>query len=148
MGDIEIRKADLTHLNAVVTLSRMATQWLGWAPRGVYVEAIKHGLVIVAVKDGKHVVGFNEFGGTTKDKWTCYKITVHSAMRGQGIGKALMERLIAEAAEHGAGVRMKIIEGNPMVPAFQHMGFVVVDREASKQTNVLVIEREYGTDNH
>ena len=148
MGDIEIRKADLTHLNAIVTLSRMATEWLGWSPRGVYVEAIKHGHVIVAVKDGKHVVGFKEYGGTTKDKWTSYKTTVHPAMRGRGIGKAMMDMLIAEAAEHGAGVRMKIIEGNPMIPHYQHMGFVVVDREASKQTNVLVMEREYGTDNH
>lgn len=141
MGSIEIMKADMTHLEAVVNLSRLESKWLGWSPRGVYKEAIAHGHVIVAVKDGKYVVGFKEYGGTTKTMWTSYKTAVLPSERGQGIGKRMMDMLIAEAAEHDAGVRMKIIEGNPMIPHYQHMGFRIVGIEPSKQTNVLIMER-------
>lgn len=141
MEGLIVEVAKEKHLLGIVAIAREDNKFLGWAPRGVFVDAVKHGKVIVA-HDSKRVLGFCEFGGTTKDKWTIYKIATAKPMRNKGIGKALVLKLAEIAAENGAGVRLKVTEDNETAIAFYRKNkFEVVGVEPSKIRRVLIMER-------
>lgn len=136
---VEIGKPE--HTLGIIAISREDNKFLGWAPRGVFIDAVKQGKVIVA-HDNKRVLGFCEFGGTTKDKWTIYKIATAKPMRNKGIGKALVLKLAEIAGENGAGVRLKVTEDNETAIGFYRKnGFEVVGVEPSKVRRVLIMER-------
>lgn len=130
-----------THIPAVLAIARADNNNLGWAPKGVFVEAAKKGLMLVAT-DGNKVYGFVEFGGITKDKWTIYKIATAKPMRNKGIGRILVHALAEKAKESNAGLRLKVTEDNENAIAFYRKnGFEVVGVEPSKVRRLLVMEK-------
>lgn len=142
MEGLEVKICARAHIPAVLTIARMDNNNLGWAPKGVFVDAAKKGLLLVAVKDDM-VLGFVEFGGVTKDKWTIYKIATAKPMRNQGIGRALIQALTKKAKEESnAGLRLKVTEDNENAIAFyRRNGFAVVGAEPSKIRRLLIMEK-------
>lgn len=141
MEGLEILFCEQKHIPAVVALARQDTKNLGWVPQGVFVEAAKHGHILIAIQNNR-LLGFVEFGGVTKDKWTIYKIATAKPARNKGIGKALILKLAQTAQEQGAGLRLKVTEDNENAIAFYRKnGFEVVSIEPSKVRNVLVMEK-------
>lgn len=68
-----------------------------------------------------------------KCKHTClFSIIVEEKMRGQGIGKALLDGLIQLAKEQFALeiLHLEVYEGNPAEKLYQKMGFVRFGRQA------------------
>lgn len=141
MERLSVEVCTASHLPAVLAIARADNNNLGWAPRGVFVEAAKKGLVLVAT-DGNRVYGFVEFGGITKDKWTIYKIATAKPMRNKGIGRVLVQALAEKAKESNAGLRLKVTEDNESAIAFYRKnGFEVVGVEPSKVRRLLVMEK-------
>ena len=141
MERLSVEVCTSAHLPAVLAIARADNDNLGWAPRGVFVEAAKKGLVLVAT-DGNRVYGFVEFGGITKDKWTIYKIATAKPMRNKGIGRILVQALTEKAKESNAGLRLKVTEDNENAIAFYRKnGFEVVGVEPSKVRRLLVMEK-------
>lgn len=141
MERLSVEVCTASHLPAVLAIARADNNNLGWAPRGVFVEAAKKGLVLVAT-DGSKVYGFVEFGGITKDKWTIYKIATAKPMRNKGIGRVLVQALAEKAKESNAGLRLKVTEDNESAIAFYRKnGFEVVGVEPSKVRRLLVMEK-------
>lgn len=141
MERLSVEVCAASHLPAVLAIARADNNNLGWAPRGVFVEAAKKGLVLVAT-DGSKVYGFVEFGGITKDKWTIYKIATAKPMRNKGIGRVLVQALAEKAKESNAGLRLKVTEDNESAIAFYRKnGFEVVGVEPSKVRRLLVMEK-------
>mgnify|MGYP000352511006 CR=1 FL=1 len=133
--------AELKHVPIVVEIARQDIELLGWVPKAVFAEAVAHDHLMVAT-DGKKVYGFIEFGGTTKDKWTIYKIATALPARNKGVGKALINALCLKAREHGAGLRLKVTEDNAVaIDFYQRNGFSIMSVEPSKVRNVLVMEK-------
>ena len=142
MDGLTVVPGEPKHLKAVVAIARMDVDLLGWAPKVVFAEAIDHGHLLVAVADDR-VYGFVEYGGTTKDKWTIYKIATVQQARGKGVGSALVEVLAERAAVAGCGVRLKVTEDNHRAILFyQQHQFHMVSMERSKKRNVWLMERE------
>lgn len=141
MEGLEVKVCAREHIPAVLSIARMDNDNLGWAPKGVFVEAAKKGLMLVAVKDDM-VYGFVEFGGLTKDKWTIYKIATAKPMRNKGIGRVLVQALAEKAKESNAGLRLKVTEDNESAIAFYRKnGFAVVGAEPSKKRRLLIMEK-------
>lgn len=141
MERLRVEICALSHIPAVLAIARADNNNLGWAPRGVFIEAAKKGLVLVAT-DGERVYGFVEFGGITKDKWTIYKIATAKPMRNKGIGRVLVQALAEKAKESNAGLRLKVTEDNENAIAFYRKnGFEVVGVEPSKVRRLLVMEK-------
>lgn len=141
MEGLRVEICATTHIPAVLAIARADNNNLGWAPRGVFIEAAKKGLVLVAT-DGNRVYGFVEFGGITKDKWTIYKIATAKPMRNKGIGRVLVQALAEKAKESNAGLRLKVTEDNESAIAFYRKnGFEVVGVEPSKVRRLLVMEK-------
>lgn len=141
MEGLIVEYATNAHLEAVVTIARQDLQLLGWVPKGVFTEAIANNHVLVA-HDKSRVYGFVEFGGTTKNKWTIYKIATAKPARNKGIGRALITALADIAKEKGAGLRLKVTEDNDnAIDFYRRNGFEIVDVEQSKQRKVIVMEK-------
>ena len=141
MEGLVIEYATNSHLEAVVAIARQDLELLGWVPKGVFTEAIANQHILVA-HDNKRVFGFVEFGGTTKDKWTIYKIATAKPARNKGIGRALITVLADKAKEKGAGLRLKVTEDNEnAIPFYLKNGFQVIEIEQSKQRKVIVMEK-------
>jgi len=141
MEGLKVKLCAREHIPGVLAIARADNNNLGWAPKGVFVEAAKKGLMLVATDD-EMVYGFVEFGGITKDKWTIYKIATAKPMRNKGIGRILVQALAEKAKESNAGLRLKVTEDNENAIAFYRKnGFEVVGVEPSKVRRLLVMEK-------
>ena len=141
MEGLVIEYATNAHLEAVVAIARQDLELLGWVPKGVFTEAIANNHILIAHNNAR-VFGFVEFGGTTKDKWTIYKIATAKPARNKGIGRALITVLADKAKEKNAGLRLKVTEDNEnAIPFYLKNGFQVIEIEQSKQRKVIVMEK-------
>jgi L-amino acid N-acyltransferase YncA len=65
-------------------------------------------------------------------------MAVVAAQRGRGIGRRLLEALIAAAREKGwRAVSLSVEDGNPVVRLYRAVGFVTVGRVGSSDTMLL-----------
>ncbi|CAO1653894.1 Ribosomal protein S18 acetylase RimI-like enzyme [Salinibacterium sp. NYA9b] len=65
-------------------------------------------------------------------------ITTFEGFRGQGIGSALLEQLIAEAAARGVpGISLSVEDGNHALALYSRLGFQAVGRSGESDTMVL-----------
>lgn len=68
-----------------------------------------------------------------KQKHTClFSILIQEEMRGQGLGKALMQKLISLAKEkfHIEILHLEVYEGNPAQHLYEKMGFTPFGRQS------------------
>lgn len=58
-------------------------------------------------------------------RWELVQIQLVPALQGSGIGRALLEELLAEARQAGATVRLSVLKLNPARRLYERLGFVV-----------------------
>ena len=95
---------------------------------------VSQGYPVLVARDGKHVVGFASFGEFRA--WPCYSNTVEhsvhvrSDVRGQGIGRSLLEALLLRAQRLGKHVIVAGIDADNAVSRRLHarLGFEEVGR--------------------
>lgn len=124
-----LRPATIGDLDAVMAIERASFPTDAWSAPAMR-ETFETGDAFVA-EDGRGIVGYAAVlaphGSGDADVLT---IAVGEACRGQGIGAALLERLVTTAAGHGAErVFLEVRADNPVA---QHLytarGFRVVGR--------------------
>lgn len=62
--------------------------------------------------------------------WSIVQIQLGSQLQGQGIGRALLEGVIAEAAAAGAGVTLGVLKANPARKLYESLGFAITGEDA------------------
>jgi phosphinothricin acetyltransferase len=93
-----------------------------------------HGFPFLVARDASGIVGFGTMGDFRA--WPCYQFTVEHSVhvrvdrRGSGVGRALLEELIARAAALGKHVMVAGIDADNAVSIGLHerLGFTVVGR--------------------
>lgn len=60
------------------------------------------------------------------DAWTVIQIQLAAAVRGRGIGRTLLEQIIAEARAAGATLGLSVLKANPARALYERLGFVVI----------------------
>jgi ribosomal protein S18 acetylase RimI-like enzyme len=68
-------------------------------------------------------------------------IAVELAMRGRGVGAALLESLLDAAAGHYPAVRLSVREGNPAVRLYERFGFVTERSVTNRVGGVSLVMR-------
>lgn len=67
-------------------------------------------------------------------------VAVVPGYRGQGVGSALLERLLEAAAAEYRSVSLSVSEGNPAAKLYEKLGFKVVGREGTSLTMLKHLE--------
>ncbi|WP_436794283.1 N-acetyltransferase family protein [Actinospongicola halichondriae] len=91
---------------------------------------------VFVAEDGGDVVGFSAYGEFRNPHWTGYRYTVENTVHvaagheGKGVGRALMEALIAHAVDAGMHVMVAAVdaENEGSVTFHETLGFEVVGR--------------------
>jgi N-acetylglutamate synthase-like GNAT family acetyltransferase len=103
---VRIGYAVVEQLPAIKALADRAKDGLGFVHRGALARAIDRDEVVVAIRD--EVVGFCHFYRRQDGVATIYHLAVAPGCRRSGIGRCLVEHVIADAREHGVVlVRLK-----------------------------------------
>jgi GNAT superfamily N-acetyltransferase len=97
-----VRLAVPRDLPFVVTLQKAHPAALGFLPRQALREKIRHGQVLIARQSGRRA-GFLHHGSLARPEVRVFQIAVTADARRGGVGRALVDHLLARAA--GAGAR-------------------------------------------
>lgn len=63
-------------------------------------------------------------------QWQVLQFQLADVVRGQGIGRRLLEGLLADAARAGATVGLSVLKANPAKRLYEQLGFSVVGEDA------------------
>ena len=63
-------------------------------------------------------------------RWHVLQIQLSQGVRGQGLGRRLMEDVMAEAARAGVPVALSVLQANPAKHLYERLGFDVVGEDA------------------
>ncbi len=120
-----VRFAMLADLASVKSIADAERRQLGFVPRGSLVRAIERNELLVACDTKQSaVLGFCHLYRRRDGITTIYHVAVASDARGQGIGRALLSRVIDDAANRGmSGVRLKCPADLPANRFYAHLGF-------------------------
>lgn len=56
-------------------------------------------------------------------EWEILQIQLHSRLQGQGLGRSLLEELMAEAAVAGVDIKLDVLKANPARRLYERLGF-------------------------
>ena len=147
MSAFTIREARAADLPAILAIQNafIATDTIEWrdepysiADRAAWFERHHRAAhpVLVAV-DGDRVIGWAAYGEFRDDtKWPGYRLTVEHTIHvdrnhwGRGVGRALLDALVAEAAARGVHVMVAAIDGAnaASIALHERAGFEIVAR--------------------
>lgn len=115
---------------------------VGFIPLAALKEAAaENRLLVVRAPGSTDVVGFVHFRCCKDGHATIYEIAVAPQWRGQGIGRRLVEAVIAEAQKHGCyTLRLRCPVDLPANGFYARMGFVRIAVEAGKRRPLAVWE--------
>jgi ribosomal protein S18 acetylase RimI-like enzyme len=63
-------------------------------------------------------------------EWEIVQLQLARQVRGRGLGRSLLEEILAEAARTGAAIRLSVLKANPARRLYQNLGFKVVGEDA------------------
>ena len=63
-------------------------------------------------------------------EWKVIQIQLSPAVQGQGIGRQVLEGVIADARKAGVDVVLSVLKANPARSLYERLGFVVEDEDA------------------
>ena len=63
-------------------------------------------------------------------EWEVIQIQLISRLQGQGVGRSLLEELLAEAAGHHADIKLSVLKANPARHLYERLGFELVGEDA------------------
>lgn len=99
-NSISIQKAVPDDIDQIKQIADAHRKELGFVRKPSLLEAISRSELIVARQNG-HIVGFVEYRHRLDEQTTLYNIVVNSALRGQGIGRQLVQALIDDSSNIG-----------------------------------------------
>lgn len=66
----------------------------------------------------------------TPDEWEIVQIQLSEHLQGQGLGRALLEQVIADATAANASLRLSVLKANPARHLYERLGFRLVGEDA------------------
>jgi ribosomal protein S18 acetylase RimI-like enzyme len=133
MTGVMVRFATAEDVPAVKAVADRHRYELGFVPAAVLVEAAQERRLMVAVLDGK-IVGFVHFRCCRDGHATIYEIAVLPEYRRRGIGRALVEAVVQEAASRGCAVlQLKCPMDLPANEFYRRVGFTEAGIEEGKR---------------
>jgi ribosomal protein S18 acetylase RimI-like enzyme len=107
MASFEVSTANADQLDAVIGLWKKNKKTLGPYPKGAFEERLQNREIIVALRNGV-VVGYVLFYVAQKGHVRLTHLCIESAHGGQGIARALVERLRSQtSAQKGIGLHCR-----------------------------------------
>ena len=62
--------------------------------------------------------------------WELVQVQLLPSLQGKGVGTKLLQSLVQEAREAGAGLKLNVLKANPARRLYERIGFVVVGEKA------------------
>lgn len=63
--------------------------------------------------------------------WELIQFQLLPSLQGKGVGTKLLQSLVQEAREAGAGLKLNVLKANPARRLYERIGFVVVGEKAN-----------------
>lgn len=63
-------------------------------------------------------------------KWYLHQLQLAGDVRGQGLGRRLLEQILAEADRAGAPVTLSVLKANPARRLYERLGFIAIGEDA------------------
>ncbi len=144
--NITVRKATEDDLDKIKALADAHRQELGSVRRPALLEAIIRKEIIVA-QNSEHLAGLVHYRHRQDTQTTLYDIVVAPDYRRLGIGKALIETLIAEARTLGKQtIVLKCPEELPANTFYKRLGFEQLREEPGKHRRLIVWQFSFSSD--
>ncbi len=64
------------------------------------------------------------------EEWEIVQIQLSSRLQGQGIGRALLAELLADAADAQVDIKLSVLKANPAKHLYERLGFEVIGEDA------------------
>lgn len=119
-----LRWAKPDDISAIDRIARQYPAELGWVRKAALQDAMARGTLWVAVHEGR-VCGYIEYRTRKDGGHTVYSIAVDRALRGRGVGRALMSIPVGP-------VRLKCPVDNPANGFYAALGYGYAGREAGR----------------
>ncbi|HIQ06285.1 MAG TPA: N-acetyltransferase [Anaerolineae bacterium] len=133
MSGWAIRKGRPSDLDAVKALADANKAAIGFVLRPALVAAIERGWLLVVEAEGA-ILGFANYRHRRDQQSTLYEICVAEPYRGQGIGRALMDALVAEAQALGkTWIQLKCPVDLPANRFYQRLGCELIGTEDGRR---------------
>lgn len=65
-----------------------------------------------------------------RDEWEIVQIQLSRHLQGQGVGRSLLERVLADAAVAHVDVKLSVLKANPAKQLYERLGFEVIGEDA------------------
>ncbi|GAB2652820.1 GNAT family N-acetyltransferase [Arenimonas aestuarii] len=65
-------------------------------------------------------------------EWRLLQLQLSADVRGQGLGRSLLEAILDEAARAGTPVTLSVLKANPARRLYESLGFAVVSEDADE----------------
>ncbi len=142
ISNIPLRKAVPEDLPVLKTLADAHRHELGFVHRQALLRSINRQEVIVA-QNTDELVAFVEYHHRKDQQTTLYHIVVTPEYRGQGTGRALIEKLRQESHNLKKQlIRIKCPEDLEANQFYEHVGCQLIEKEKGKRRALLIWELE------
>lgn len=64
------------------------------------------------------------------EAWEIVQIQLSRQVQGNGVGRALLEGVLTDAANAGVGVKLSVLKANPARSLYERLGFKIVGEDA------------------
>lgn len=137
-ANITLLKATVDDLDALKTLADAHRRELGFVRRPTLLEAIKREEIIIA-QNGTCLAGFVHYHHRRDTQTTLYDIVVAPNYRLVGVGKTLVQALVAETRVLGKQTLiLKCPEELPANAFYAHLGFERWQEDPGKRRKLVV----------
>jgi len=133
-----IYKASIEDIDAIKRIADHNKESIGFVMRPALVFSLERGWLLVTEHEGQ-IVGFCNYRHCRDKHTTIYEICVALSMRGQGIGREMIDALIAEARiQRQFYIQLKAVVGLPANEFYAKCGFehVGVDEGKKRPLNI------------
>lgn len=137
---INVRKATADDLDDIKVLADAHRHELGFVRRPALIVAIDRQEVLVA-QNHQELVGFVEYRHRQDTQTTLYHIAVKPEYRHQGVGRALIKALQAEAQSRGKHkIYLKCPQDLPANRFYRQLGYQLISKETDRKRSLVIWE--------
>ena len=138
-----VNAADLSFIDAIKHIADHCRAELGFHTRQAYVDSVNRGELLVAKRD-TDVVGFARYHHRRDNRTTLYEIAVTPDIRDKGVGRRLVNALIADCQRMSSRcLRLTCPVELPANRFYEAMGFIRSTRRSRPGKNRPLYEWEF-----